>query len=259
MLKKMGAAIRLKLLLSLIALFIVALSFSVLYHLPMSWLLAQPSIQKQIPETLQLSPTHGTPWQGNTQISTLAPMSNHLGKIDWELSFWSLFIGQANVQSVWQKEQSQIRSQLKRPLLSEQTELNVTGIDGEIELPLLIKLLNLSDLDSMNVKGTLNLNNIDLAMDLQTQWPTVLTGNLILKQLNVLGETFPDITIMPNLKGDKLTLNIEGKEHAWSLSGQLEVLKNRQYTIDLTVTAQSPNTMPNWAEMLRKQSPVVAV
>jgi len=44
----------------LTGLFVFALFVSTIYHLPISWLLAQPTVQKQIPSTLQLSPSHGT-------------------------------------------------------------------------------------------------------------------------------------------------------------------------------------------------------
>ncbi|MCF6253866.1 MAG: type II secretion system protein N, partial [Thiomicrorhabdus sp.] len=209
--------------------------------------------------TLQLSPSHGTLWQGNTQVSTLTPNLVHLGKIDWQLSFWSLLMGQAQVQNVWQKEQSQLRSQVTFSLFSEQTKLKATNIDGTIGLPLLVKLLNLTDLQNMDVSGLLQINEVNLTLDLASQWPSVLTGNLVLKQLNVLGETFPNITITPKLEGDKLLLNIEGKEQGWSLSGKLEVFKNKRFTVQLKVTAQSPSSLPSWAEMLQKQSSTVAV
>ncbi|VAW48606.1 hypothetical protein MNBD_GAMMA03-86 [hydrothermal vent metagenome] len=259
MFKKMGEAISVKWLLGLTALFIVTLCISIIYHLPISWLLTQPSIQKQLPSSLQLKPSYGTLWQGNAQMSTLTPNLVHLGKIDWELSFWPLLIGQATVQNVWQKEQSQLRSQLKFPLFSESTELNVTDLDGKIALPLLIEMLNITDLQSMDVSGILQIKHMDLLLDLPTQWPSIFTGTLILKQLHVLGETLPEITITPDLDGDKLVLNIKGKEQEWSLSGQLEVSNNKRFNIQLKVTAQSPSAMPGWAEMLRKQSPTVAV
>ncbi len=259
MLQKMVETFSLKWFLSLTALFIVALCISILYHLPVSWLLSQSSVQKQLPETLQLSPSHGTLWQGSTQISTLTPSLNVIGKVEWELSFWPLLFGDVNVKALWQKEQSQLRSQITLPLHSEPTELKVTGIDGNINLPQLIQILNLSDLKNMDVSGTLQVNQMDLTLDLPTQWPTILTGNLVLKQLNVLGESFPKITITPELKGNTLILKIDGKEAMWALSGQLVLSKNKQFTIQLNVTAQSANAMPSWAEMLRKQSPTVAV
>jgi len=259
MLKSMIKTISFKWLFGLISLFIATLCISIIYHLPINWLLAQPSIQKQLPSTLQLNLSHGTLWEGSTQVSTLSPNLVNLGKVDWELSFWSLLFGEANVKSLWQKEQSQLRSQLTVPLFSESTELKVTGIDGKINLPQLIQILNLSDLKSMDVSGILQLNQMDLTLDLPTQWPKVLTGNLVLKQLNVLGETFPNITITPKLEGDKLVLNIDGKAPGWTLSGKLEVFKNKRFTVQLTVTGKAPNTMPSWAEMLRKQSPTVAV
>ncbi|VAW45529.1 hypothetical protein MNBD_GAMMA04-734 [hydrothermal vent metagenome] len=259
MLKRMVESFSFKWVFGLTGLFVFALFVSTIYHLPISWLLAQPTVQKQIPSTLQLSPSHGTLWQGSTQISTLTPHLVHLGKVEWELSFWSLLLGKANIQSVWQKEQSTLRSQMAFPLLSELTEFNVTNLDGKISLPLMINMLNLTDVQNMDVRGILQINNIDLTLNPSELWPSILTGSLVLKQLNVLGETFPDITITPNLDGDKLVLDMKGKEQGWALSGQLVLTKNRRFTVQLKVTAQSPNTMPSWAEMLKKQSPTIAV
>lgn len=255
MLKKIGSAIRFKQMFGLLALFIIALFFSVIYHLPVSWLLAQPSVQKQIPEHVTLSPTNGTLWQGNTHLSTPQP----IGKITWDLSFWALLIGQASVETVWKKEQSHLHSHINLPLFSETGEVNVSNLNGQVALPLIIQLLNAPGLNGLSIEGTMTLDEVNLSVDQKTQWPSLLNGLLIVNNLNVLGNAFPSITITPTLEGDKLTLNLSGGERGWTLSGQLEVFKNRQYNIALKVTAQSQENMPDWAGLLRQQSPTVAV
>lgn len=259
MFKKWIGTFSLKWFFALTALFILALCISIVSHLPISWLLAQSSIQKQMPDTMQFSPSHGTLWQGSTHLAILNPASTHLGELSWNLSFWSLLIGQASLDSVWKKEQSQLRARIKAPLFSEATELKARGIEGKIVLPQLIELLNLSDLKEMAIEGSLTLKEVDLVLDLQTQWPRVLTGQLILNNLQVLDNDFPAITITPDLNEDKLVLNIEGQAQAWALSGKLELFKNQQYSIDLNVTAQSESAMPDWAGMLKQQSPTKAV
>ncbi len=259
MFKKWVGSFSLKWFFGLATLFILALCISIVTHLPINWLLAQPSIQKQIPDTVQLNPSHGTLWQGSTHLSALKPTSNHLGELSWNLSFWSLFIGQASLDSVWKKEQSQLRARIKAPLFSEATELEARGLEGKIVLSQLIELLNLTDLKEMAIEGSLMLEEIDLVMDLQTQWPSVLTGQLKLNNLNVLDNALPSITITPDLSENKLVLNIEGQAQAWALSGKLELFKNQQYSIDLNVTAQSESAMPDWAGMLKQQSPTKAV
>ncbi len=259
MFKKWIGTFSLKWFFALTALFTLVLCISIVSHLPISWLLAQPNIQKQIPDTVQLSPSHGTLWQGSTHLTMLKPTSTHLGELNWNLSFWSLLIGQASLDSIWQKEQSQLRAHIKAPLFSEAATLEARNIEGNILLPQLIELLNLSDLKEMAVEGSLTLKQIDLVMDLQTQWPSVLTGQLILNNLQVLDNDFPAITITPDLSEDKLVLNIEGQAQAWALSGKLEVFKNQQYSIDLNVTAQSESAMPDWAGMLKQESPTKAV
>ncbi len=255
MFKKLVDTLSFKWFFGLMALFILALFVSIIYHLPISWLLAQPSVQNQLPESVKLSPSSGTVWQGRTHVSTPQP----IGNVSWDLSFWTLLMGQASVEVQWQKEQSHVSGELNAPLFSESGALNVSHLNGKIDLPLLVQLLNAPGLSDLPIEGELRLKQIDLSMDPQAQWPSVFTGNLILNHLSVLGNAFPKILITPSLKGDQLIFNITGGESGWTLSGHLEVLKNRQYTVALKVTAQSKASMPDWAGLLRQQSPTVAV
>jgi hypothetical protein len=255
MFKKIIDAVSFKWFFGLMALFIVALVFSIIYHLPVSWLLTQPSIQNQLPKSVTLSPSSGTVWQGNTHVS----MPDPLGNVSWDLSFWALLMGQASVEIQWQKEQSHLSSKLNAPLFSEAGALNASHLNGKIDLPLLLQLLNAPGLDDLPIEGELRLKQIDLSIDPQAQWPNVFSGNLILNNLSILENAFPKILITPELKGDQLTFNITGRESGWALSGHLEVFKNRQYTIALKVTAQSQASMPDWAGLLRQQSPTVAI
>ncbi len=236
-------------------LFGLTLCVSIMYHLPVGWLLSQPSIQKQWPDSVVLNSSSGTIWHGRTQVS----LSEPIGQIAWDLSFWALLMGRLDVEAQWQKEQSQLSAELNVPLRLEVDTLNVTHLNGSLELPMLIQLLNAPGLNDLPIEGKLELKHVDLSMNFQTQWPSVFTGTLVLNHLSVLGNIFPKILITPKLKEDQLTFHIEGGESGWRLSGQLDVFKSRQYVMALTVNAQSPESMPGWAGLLRQQSPTVAV
>ncbi len=255
MVKKMLNTISLKWFFGLMGLFVLTLLFSIIYHLPISWILAQPSVQNQLPNAVQLSPSHGTLWQGTTYVSTPEP----IGKVSWELSFWALLTGQASVETRWQKEQSHLSGELNSPLFSEKGAVSVNHLNGQIDLPLLLRLINAPGLKELPIEGVLLLEQMDFSIEAQTSWPSVLTGQLILNHLNILGNALPKIRITPELKGEQLTLKIQGGESGWTLSGHLEVFKNRQYRIALKVTAQSQESMPDWAGLLRQQSLTVAV
>ncbi|HIE40011.1 MAG TPA: hypothetical protein EYP76_01100 [Thiomicrorhabdus sp.] len=255
MFKKIVGSISFKGLLGLMALFILALFVSIIYHLPVSWLLAQPSVQSQLPDSVTLSPSSGTVWQGRTHVSTPQPVGN----LSWELSFWALLVGQASIDLQWQKEQSHLSGALNVPLFSEAGTRSMRDLNGQIDLPLLIQLLNAPGLNNLPIEGVLRLKQIDLSVDFQDPWPEVFTGHLILNKLNVLGNTFPKILITPKLNGDQLIFTIKGEEPGWTLSGNLKVLKNRQYTMNLTVNAETQASMPGWAGLLHQQSPTVAV
>ncbi len=255
MFKKMSEAIRLKTLLGLVLLFLLTLCISIVYHLPVSWLLGQPSIQKHIPSQITLSPSHGTVWEGKSYLSVPEP----LGSLQWNLSFWSLLIGEVKLDSFWKKEQSQLQGQIQVDGGSEPQTLELTQLNGQIALPLLLKVINAPGLKEMPIKGELAFDSIDLVLDVNTQWPTALTGEWTLNELTVLGNDFPEITITPQLQGEKLTLHIDGKSTHWVLSGELNVFQNQQYNIHLKVTANSENSLPDWAGLLRKQGDKVAV
>jgi len=255
MLKQVIGHISLKAFLGLTFLFITTLLISVVYHLPVSWLVSQSNLQEKLSPNIKISSNEGTLWQGSVQLLT----PNPVGKISWDLSFWSLITGQVVAQSLWQKEQSHIRSHIQMPLFSDATELNVSEGYGEMSLPLLIKLINNPELNGMPIEGSLRLEDLRLLADLQSEWPSVLTGQLTLNQLSVLGNAFPPITIKPELDSNKITFRVSGQGNAWAISGQVEVFKNRQYNTRLKVTAESEQAMPHWAALLQKQGPLAAV
>ncbi|GKT11889.1 MAG: hypothetical protein ISEC1_P0862 [Thiomicrorhabdus sp.] len=98
-----------------------------------------------------------------------------------------------------------------------------------------------------------------MMLDLQQAWPTELQGIMVVRGLDILGRKLPDIKITPSLKGTVIELKLAGKADGWFLAGGVTILKNRQYRVNLKVIAKSPQQMPDWAAMLKQQSPMVAV
>ena len=242
--------------LAVFSLFILTLFVSLIYHLPVSWLLSQTQVKQQIPPQLELSQSQGSVWQGQTQLNL---NKLNAGQLSWDLSMLSLLATQANVEANWQLEQGQVNVLLQMPLLSESPVLSAEAIQGQLSLTALLKLTNSAQLNSMSIKGDLALNDLAVDLDLQTLWPKLLQGSATVQGLSLLGSDFPPIQIVPELLKDKIQLKLSAKTKGWSLSGTVDLFNNRSYQTALKVTANSAETMPDWALLLRQQSPRVSV
>ena len=250
----------------LVLLFIISLTVSAVYHLPVSWLLTQDVVKSQIPPQVQLNQSQGSLWQGSSQLAVTSAKRpsrstpfTHIGQVSWDLSLLSLLTTQISVDTLWKLESSQVSGTIVSELLSEKPFIKASELNGMIELPQLLKLSKDDALKAMPVKGRLELENLSMELDLQQSWPTQLQGLITIQDLDILGSALPAIEITPSVKGGVIDLKLSGKAEGWILVGNVTLLKNNQYRVNLKVVAKSPKQMPDWAALLKQQSPMVAV
>lgn len=239
-----------------IALLSLVVLVSFIWHLPASWVFQQLSIEKQLPPQLALSEMSGSWWQGQTQLNW---QKQSLGQVQWQWRPSALFTGEVAIDLALSSPQNQLDGQAVLTL----DGVQLASISGGIKIANLAKIPALALLDQAQGEMVLKALSVSLPWEnLQSPlpWPSAISGQVALVDFSAMGMTLPLVEVSPKLDDKGVTLTVNGRGSGWQLTGQTWLSHDRVFAHDLTLTANSPNAMPDWAGlMMRQTSPTQAL
>ena len=238
--------------------FVLVATISFVAHIPASWVLKQTIEHNLIPPQIQLNQPQGTLWNGQAQLSLVQQtQTSELGQLHWNLSALSLLSLTIHTELNLQTQRGGLRGELSTGLLT-QTQIELEAVQGQIPVNDLKPLLPEAYRNLGDLQGQLTLNEIGLIWNVSGNWFTDVSGSMQFTQLDVMGVTFPQLTLTPSLQDKDIRLETIGSGAGWNLTGQ-SLVNLTTYQADFKLQADSPDTMPDWTDlMMRRNSPVQA-
>ncbi|PLA75574.1 hypothetical protein CYQ88_01000 [Hydrogenovibrio sp. SC-1] len=233
---------------------VVLVSF--IWHLPAAWVWQQSGIKQQLPPGLSLTIMKGAWWQGQTAIQWQGKTVSH---IDWQWQPSAMLAGVLAVDLKLSAPKNQLTMQAAVTLDSVQ----LTSISGAVKMAKLADIPALALLDQAQGEVVLKALSVTVPWDsIQSQqpWPTAVSGQLALVDFSAMGMNLPLVEATPSLDESGLTLSVKGQGKGWNLAGQTWVSPKHIFAHDLTLMANSPQSMPDWVGlMMRQTQPTQAV
>ncbi len=246
-----------------VLLFTITLVFSILYNLPASWLIAQPSLQKQIPKQWVMDSVQGTVWDGEMTISTNLNKNPgavlNLGALQWDIDSIPLLKGILGSQQKWLlAEKSQVDFYIEKDLFTKEAPLLLYGLQGSVDIERLIHRLSAAGFNTLTAAGQVIANDVDVVLDSVTLWPQKVSGRFEIHALSTLGMNFPIVTAVPSMEAKTILLTLSAQDKGWQLKGRIGIRANHTYDITLSVKGDSAKKMPDWALLMVQKTPTLA-
>lgn len=230
---------------------------SFLWHLPAAWVWTQLSSKLALPPSLQVSALQGVWWHGQAQGDWQAGSEAlNLGTWQWQWRPSALVSGDIALDLRWtpvaQSVTAEVRLNADRLQLAQLTgRLPLADFSGVV--PQVGALLS-------SAKGDVALDGLTAEMPLNAQaWPNRLDGVIEVRHLDWMGAQVPHLQIQPRLAQKSVNLTLTGGGERWRLQGVTEVNPNRTYRSQLTIQADSAESMPGWVSLiLPMKTPVLA-
>ncbi|WP_028485955.1 type II secretion system protein N [Thiomicrorhabdus chilensis] len=242
--------------------FVAVMLISFVYHLPASWALQQLPAQakQQLEQKMFISEVQGSLWNGQLSLGLNQAKQNvPLGTFSWQLNPWALLAMNLNadMQMVPVEGAGGLDWQLSTGLLNQQN-VELTDLNGELDLRNLQALLPAGIQNLGELKGQLSFQQINLAWDTQLRWATQLSGDVKVAQLDVMGAQIPHLSLTPSLKDKQVQVAAQGGDKAWQLKGS-SLLNAKSFQHNFTIKADGANNMPPWVDLvMRKKTPTLA-
>lgn len=250
------------------AVFIVSLLVSVVVHLPAAWVLNQPEIKstfsKPILKTkqVQLGAINGSVWQGSTRVKLhdrVTKQQVDVGQVSWSFKPMSLVWLDLAVDLQWKYADSTLKGELSSNVMSAKEQLKLSDLTGELVMQQVVGLLNLKQKPSaamlQNMQGQVKVEGVNTTLDIQKAWPTALSGQLTITNLDVMENRFPTITVRTGLNEQRVQASLLSEAPNWNLTGDVFLMPNSRYQSNLVLKAQDEQSLPDWAFLMRKKSP----
>lgn len=251
-------------------LFIAAVMISVVVQLPANWLLSKPSIKSAIErdisqtQEIKITASRGTVWQGELDLAlnnrTTGNGKVPLGTIAFDLNLLSLLWADFSADIHWQLANSNLTTTAGLDLLSsaENRSIEMSDTQGVIKLDELIAKLNMPNLSQMpvmqNLAGLVVINQLDLVYGLNSRWFSELNADVQVDGLSVLNNDFPPIKLDAALKEKGIIVSLNSEHKSWQLTGNGSLNPKKLYRFDLSVKANSADSLPDWAFLMKKKS-----
>lgn len=233
---------------------VVLISF--IWHLPAAWVWQQSGLKQQLPPALNLTVIKGVWWQGQTQV---AWQGQAMGKIKWDWQPSALMTGKFTVDLTVSTSQDQFKTQLNIAA----SGIELEALSGNIKMATLANMPALALLS--DAQGEVIFKDLSVKLPwatLQTAlpWPESISGKVALVDFSAMGMQLPLVEATPRLDDNGLTLEVKGQGKGWKLAGQTWLSPKRIFAHDLTLSADSAATMPDWVGlMMRQTQPTQAV
>jgi len=251
-------------------LFIAAVMISIVVQLPANWLLSQPSIksviERDINQTQQIKITasRGTIWQGEIDLAlhnrTATNGKVSLGTVGFDLNLLSLLWANMSVDIHWYLADSTITTTADLGMLSssDNRSIELSDTQGVIKIDELLAKLNMPSLSKIpalqNIAGLVAINQLDLVYGLNSRWFSELNADLQVDGLSILNNDFPPIKLDAAFQDKGIVFNLNSEHKAWQLTGNGSLSPKKLYRFDLSVKANSADSLPDWAFLMQKKS-----
>ena len=234
------------------ALFGVTLLISVVWHFPASYVLSLPSVQQNLPKGLHLSNVQGVWWAGKTQVIW---QQHPLGQVDWQWQPLAALGGQLGLLLKWQQEEDEVLANIK----SNGETLTLANLKGHLQLSRFSGLNPALGLLA-DAKGDAIFKDLSLISPLQAPWPSEISGQVVLVDLNAMGMAINTTEITPSLQEKTLVLTTQAKDKGWVLNGKTLLNAPNRFTHDYQLIADNAQTLPDWTPLfMRQTSPTQAI
>ncbi|WEJ62514.1 type II secretion system protein N [Thiomicrorhabdus lithotrophica] len=251
-------------------LFIAAVMISIVVQLPANWLLSQPSIksviERDINQTQQIKITasRGTIWQGEIDLAlhnrTATNGKVSLGTVGFDLNLLSLLWANMSADIHWYLAGSTIATTADLGMLSssDNRSIELSDTQGVIKIDELLAKLNMPSLSRIpalqNIAGLVAINQLDLVYGLNSRWFSELNADLQVDGLSILNNDFPPIKLDAAFQDKGIVFNLNSEHKAWQLTGNGSLSPKKLYRFDLSVKANSADSLPDWAFLMQKKS-----
>jgi hypothetical protein len=220
-------------------------------------------VQKQIPKSLLINTVDGSVWKGEVSLST--QLKNKpgavldLGVLQWDIDWLPLLQLNLGSQQQWLlSENSQIGFHIEKDLLSSETPLHLSGLQANIDITQLLQRLASAGLGPFAATGKIIATDIDMLLNPLTLWPISIGGQFEVRSLSTFGIDLPLLTAVPTMEAQAILVNLSAQSPGWQLKGLVSISANHRYDITLSVKAESPQQMPDWAQLMVKKGPTLA-
>lgn len=276
----------------LASLFVISLFVAILMQVPLSWVVSQSQI-KQIIESkfnasqhLKINSSRGTIWNGeldlslvsnanqnlnSVNISTPNPRNISLGTMGFDLNLLPLLWANLSADIDWQLNKSSSPSnsiligRLSTNLLAsaENRTIHWQTTKGQLQLNEWVSRFNGLLLKQSavlnNLAGLVEIKQLDFEYQPQVHWFNAFDANLTLHDLNVMNNTFPPIELKTKLTAESTNPNLLTSLNSqqtgdWQLTGKASLTAPLRYQLDLFVTADNTQKLPDWAYLMNKKS-----
>lgn len=244
-------------------LFAFTFALSIFYYLPASWLVSQSIVQQEIPKQWLIDSVSGSVWDGEMRISTHITNKSgglvDLGTLQWDIDWLPLLKANLSSQQQWLlAENSQIGFYFARDLLSAQAPVQVTDLQGSIDIAQLIQSLASAGVPTFAATGQIIAKDVEIVLNQTTIWPEKVGGQFEIHSLSAFGINLPVVTAVPSMEAQVIQLSLSAQEDGWQLQGSVTITPNHTYNITTSVRADSAQQMPDWAQMMVQKTPTLA-
>lgn len=172
---------------------------------------------------VQISQPQGSLWNGRAQVSSYFLPSFGRMQVQWQLAFWPLFKGQAQIDLRVEGESLRVEG----PVFLSQNSLRLEHIDGYLDLQALRPMLQAQRAD---ISGAVELSKLNLQVQLNPTLVQAISGRMnyaggnvsLLVDNNPVSASLPMLVGNLAMQGDKAQVEITTTEGQSVLSGYLQ-------------------------------------
>lgn len=229
----------------------VVVMVSVVWHFPASYLLNLPAVKKTLPPGLVLNQVQGAWWKANMQVTWQDVL---VGNVQWQWRPSELLVGSFGLGLNWKNSGQTLALRLK----TDGEAVQVFDINGQVKLDFISRFNpNLALLNG--AQGEVILKNLMLESPLQNPWPTKVSGQLAVVDVNAMGMVINTAEVQPSLDEKTLVFSVQARDKGWTLSGKTLLMQPNRFDSQYQLTANSAEEMPSWVSlMMRQTSPTEA-
>lgn len=241
----------------LTTLFGLVLIVSLIWHLPARWVFDTAQLANHLPPPWQVSQISGYWWQGQAQLARSGRQPVLLGQVHWQWHPSALLQAKLGLALRWQLDAQKSNGlpspQFRAQLRVDATTIEITELNGQAQFKALANLDAATQILN-DVEGAVALNNVSLVVPItQPLWLNAIAGQVQLSKVAFMGASVPSLSLTPSMDKEQIKLDVLGQGEGWQLSGQ-SWLGRDSFGHNLTLNAQSPKDMPDWASLMMRST-----
>ncbi|MBF6057968.1 MULTISPECIES: type II secretion system protein N [Thiomicrorhabdus] len=245
--KKLGLAVGLFFIVSLLAF---------LWQFPNSLWVQSAWVEQALPKNIKISESSGQIADGVLRLQAKPVQPGRpvpVGDLSWIWQRQDLFKGEAGFNVQWHLQDSSFSAELSHSVMS--SELRLDSARGSLSIPTLISVASAFTPFAIQAEGRIHLAELHGLLGFEPKvWPLNLQGKGDVEGLTSMGIALPKITFtLSQAKNREIQVNLQGGENNWRLNGILSITPNGRYNLNVDVTANRAEDLPQWTVMMRKK------